>query len=192
MDKFSEFVFRTRGLYMFLALALSAGMKFYSGGTTPLLLFVVGLTIAIIVQAFRMYAASYLWGKQAVTEIGADFLCTSGPYAYVRNPLYLGNFLIGIGLCMAISEWYAYALFISSYVFVYSIVIPYEGKFLQKRFGDLYTQYKDHTGRLIPKLDSYKGIVKVIPNYKAGILGEIHVPIVLAIISTALYLMFVR
>jgi len=191
-DKFSAFVFRTRGLYMFIALAVSMVIKLYLGGTTTLPFFIVGLIIMGVVQAFRMYAASYLWGRQAVTKVEADFLCTVGPYAHIRNPLYIGNFLIGIGLCVAIDEWYAYALFIFSYVFVYSIVIPYEERFLQEKFGDVYVEYKAHTGRLMPRLKGHRGGMKVIPNYKAGVWGEIHVPIFLAVISLIIYSLFVR
>jgi len=191
-DKFSAFVFRTRGLYMFVALAVSIVIKFYLGGTTSLPLFIVGLVIMAAVQAFRMYVASFLWGRQAVAKVEADFLCTAGPYAHVRNPLYLGNFLIGLGLCIAINEWYAYALFIVSYVFVYSIVIPYEERFLQEKFGDVYVEYKARTGRLMPRLEGHKGDSKVIPNYRAGVLGEIHVPIILAVISFSIYSLFVR
>jgi len=191
-SRVSEFVFRTRGLYMFMALAISIVIKFYLGGTTTLPFFLAGLIIMATVQAFRMYAASYLWGRQAITKIEADFLCTAGPYKHMRNPLYLGNFLIGLGLCIAVNEWYAYALFVVSYVFVYSIVIPYEERFLQEKFGDVYTGYKDHTGRLLPRLKGYKNGEKVIPNFKAGILGEIHVPVFLAVISLGIYLLFVR
>jgi len=191
-NKFSAFVFRTRGLYMFIALAVSMVIKFYLGGTASLPFFIVGVVIMAVVQAFRMYAASFLWGRQAVAKVEADFLCTAGPYAYFRNPLYLGNFLIGIGLCITINEWYAYAFFFVSYVFVYSIVIPYEERFLQERFGDIYVKYKADTGRFIPRLKGYKNGRKVIPNYKAGVLGEIHVPIFLAIMSLSIYLIFVR
>jgi len=191
-DRFSAFVFRTRGLYMFIALAVSMVIKFHLGGTTDLPSFIVGVTTMAMVQAFRMYAASFLWGRQAVAEVEADFLCTSGPYAHMRNPLYLGNFLIGLGLCIAINEWYSYALFIVSYAFVYSIVIPYEERFLQERFGDVYFEYKAQTGRLIPRPKGYESGKRVIPNYKAGVLGEIHVPIFLATISLIIYLLFVR
>jgi len=177
---------------MFLALAVSMIIKLNFGGTTTFPFFIVGLIIAAVAQAFRTYAAGYLWGKQAVGKIEADFLCTTGPYAHMRNPLYLGNFLIGIGLCIAINEWHAYALFIISYVFVYSIVIPHEESFLQKKFEDVYAEYKAHTGRLMPRLKGYEGGEKVTPNYKAGILGEIHVPFVLVIIFLSIYLSFVR
>lgn len=188
----AAFVYRTRGLYMFIALAVSIVVKFYLGGTTSLPAFVTGLLIMVMIQALKVYAASYLWGRQAVAKPEADFLCTVGPYKYVRNPLYLGNLLIGMGMCIAINEWYAYALFVVSYAIVYSIVIPYEERFLHDRFGDVYAEYEARTGRLIPRLKGYQGGRKVIPNYRAGILGEIHVPIFLAVISLTIFLSFVR
>ncbi len=177
---------------MFIALTGSMVMKSYLGGTTTFPAFVTGLLIMATVQAFRVYATSYLWGRQAVAKPEADFFFTVGPYKYVRNPLYLGNLLIGMGMCIAINEWYAYALFVVSYAIVYSIVIPHEGRFLQDRFGDVYAEYKARTGRLIPRLKGYEGGRKVIPNYRAGVLGEIYVPIFLAVISLTIFLSFVR
>lgn len=191
-NKFSAFVFRTRGLYMFIALIVSMVLKFYLNGTTSLTFFIIGLIIMVIAQIFRMYAASHIWGRQTVSKLEADFLCTSGPYAYIRNPFYLCNFLIGIGLLIAINEWYAYALFIISYIFVYSIVISYEERFLQEKFGDVYAEYKAHTRSLIPRLKGYKGDMKVIPNYKVGILSEIHSPVILSIFFLFIYLLFIR
>ncbi len=177
---------------MLVAISISMAIKFYSGGITTLPFFIAGVILAAITQMFRVYVASYLWGRQAVTEPEAEFLTTVGPYAYVRNPMYLGNFLIGLALCLAIGEWYAYAFFILSYIFVYSLVIPYEEEYLQNRFGKYYMEYKAHTGRLVPRLNVYKNGSKVIPDYKAGILGEIHVPIFLAVFFILIYILFVR
>jgi len=103
-NRFAEVVFRTRGLYMFIALVVSMVIKLQLGGTTTLSFLIIGMAIMVTVQAFRMYVASFLWGRQAVSKVEADFLCTSGPYAHVRNPLYLGNYLIGLSLCIAINE----------------------------------------------------------------------------------------
>jgi len=75
---------------------------------------------------------------------------------------------------------------------VYSLVIPYEERSLQEKFGEVYEEYKAHTGRLLPRLKGYKGDTKVLPNYKAGVLGEIHVPIILAMISLSIYILFVK
>lgn len=181
-DRFAPFVFRTRGVYMLIALIASILLKARAHGTTPSALLVTSIVITALVQFFRVYAASYLWGRQAVMKPQADFFCTSGPYAYLRNPMYLGNFFIGIALCIAINELYAYVLFIVSYIFVYSIVIPYEERFLQRKFENSYTVYKSHTGRLLPRLKAYQGNTRVIPDFKAGFMGEVHVPLLLAII----------
>ncbi len=191
-DKLSPFIFRTRGLYILLSLAVSIVFKYQAHQTTTQSLFVIGLIIAFASQAFRMYAASFLWGRQAVMDVGADFLCVSGPYAYMRNPLYLGNLLIGIGASIALNEWYAYLLFVLSWAFVYSIVIPYEESFLQERFGNAYQEYRAHTWRVKPKLRPYKSNAQIIPDYRAGILGEIHAPVVLALVFAVIYILFVR
>lgn len=190
-EKLQKFVFRTRGIWMLVAISVAVGIKIANGGKTPLSVFIAGLIIIATAQMFRVYAASHLWGRQAVTRPEADFLCTCGPYAYLRHPFYLGNFFIGIGLCIVINEWYAYILFIFSYVFVYSIVIPYEEKYLVKKFGKRYLEYKFKTGRFVPKLKGYKSDAKVVPNYKAGIMGEIHVPIILVLILWIIYKLFV-
>ncbi len=136
--------------------------------------------------------AAYLWGRQAVTTVGTEFLCTSGPYAHLRNPFYLGNFLIGIGICLMIDEWYAYVLFAASYAFVYSMVIPYEEHFLEEKFGKAYADYQAATPRLFPRLTAYRGGGNTIPNYRAGILGELHVPIFLVIVVSIAYVLFAR
>lgn len=190
-NKLSEFIFKTRGVYMFIAIAISATIKFYQGEKTPLSVFIAGLIIIVIAQIFRFYAASYLWGRQAVSKPEADFLCTSGPYAHLRHPFYLGNLFIGIGLCLTINEWYAYILFLISYIFVYSVIMPYEEKFLENKFGERYLKYESQTKRFMPKLKGYKNDIRTVPNYKAGIMGEIHVPVILAAILWAIYRLFV-
>lgn len=190
-DTLARFIFYTRGIYILLALVISMVLKYQMHHTTTLPLFVAGLIIAFASQAFRMYAASFLWGRQAVTKVGADFLCASGPYAYTRNPLYLGNLFVGIGASLAMNEWYAYVLFGLSWIFVYSFVIPLEEKFLQQKFGNAYREYAAHTGRVKPKLQPYRNGVPIAPDYRAGILGEIHAPIVLVILFAIIYVLFV-
>ena len=53
---------------------------------------------------FRMHTVIYLLGKHRTTKIEADFLCTSGPFAYIRNPLSLGNFIIGLALSISFKK----------------------------------------------------------------------------------------
>lgn len=190
-QSWAPFVYRTRGLYFFLPLVASIIIKALSRGTTPLPLFVLGVAIAVVGQAFRMYSASWLWGRQVVTSPEAEFLCTSGPYAYVRNPLYLGNLIIGIGLCLTIGEWYAYLLFLASFGLVYAVVIPYEEEFLRKKFGAVYAAYVAATARLLPGRKPYKGPTSICPSLRAGILSEIHIALILGTLEVVVYKLLV-
>ncbi|MFH0848847.1 MAG: hypothetical protein V1857_05045 [archaeon] len=52
--------------------------------------------------------------------------------------------------------------------------------------------FKVHTGRLVPRLPGYEIGTTVIPNNKAVVPGEIHVPIFLAVISAVIYLLIVK
>ena len=191
MKKISMFIFRTRGLYMLIALGIAIAIKQYFNQTTPFVYFLIGAAVVVTAQTFRFWAAAYLWGRHAVLEAGADFLCTSGPYAYIRNPLYLGNLFIGVGFCIMINEWYAYLLFLISYALVYQVVIPYEEEFLEEKFKENYVKYKNQTHRLMPSFKPYRENAETMPDWKAGIMGEIHAPFMLAVISLIIYVLFV-
>jgi len=191
-NRIPVFVFKNRRFAPIAAFMVPMVLKFYLRGSTTLLLFIVGLIIVVLGMAFRICSAGYLLGRHTVTEVQSDFLCTSGPFAYIRNPLYLGNFVVGIGLCISLNEWYAYTIFIIEYACLYSIIIPYEGRFLQERFGNAYLEYKAHTGTFLPRLKGYKGGKKLHPDYKLGFASEIRYLIILVTAFIIIYLLFVR
>lgn len=191
-NAFSEFIFKTRRYYRISALVIAAGLKFYLDGETSLPIFVAGLVIVVIGQSLRTYSAGHLLGRHIVTEIEADFLCTSGPYAFIRNPLYLGNLLVGIGICITLNEWYVYMILVIKYILMYMIIIPYEERFLQEKFGKIYSEYKVNTGSFFPKSKGYKGALEKEPDYKAGFLSEATLNIFLLAVFVFFYLMFVK
>ena len=183
-------IFYIRGVIWYLILVGAIILKYIEGGTTPLHLFVLGSIIVISTEIFRIYCAGYLRGKQPVTRAQAEFLCQSGPFAYLRNPLYAANMIRGIGVCIAINEWYAYALFLVINVWVFSVIIPHEEQFLEEKFGDIYRDYKAATRRFIPRLTAYRGNTRVIPCYRASILSELHTIALLAVLLAFIYTAF--
>jgi protein-S-isoprenylcysteine O-methyltransferase Ste14 len=191
-DKIAAVVFKHRRFVTITIFVIPMLLKLYLRGTTSLLSLLAGIIIVAIGMAFRGYSAGHLWGKHTVTEIESDFLRTSGPFAYIRNPLYVGNFVVGIGLCVALNEWYAYVIFVTGYVFLYSIVIPYEESFLEQEFGEAYLEYKKHTNRFLPRFRSYKGGTKIAPNYKLGLASEKYYILILAIAFILFYFLFVE
>jgi hypothetical protein len=83
-----------------------------------------------------------------------EALATSGPYAYTRNPLYLGSLLIGVGFAIAArSGWIAPAL-IAMFFAIYVPVIRGEEKFLREKFRE-FEEYARNVPRMFPRLMPY-------------------------------------
>jgi protein-S-isoprenylcysteine O-methyltransferase Ste14 len=80
-----------------------------------------------------------------------EALATSGPYAYTRNPLYLGSLLIGIGFAVAARSWWVGVLLVVMFFAIYLPVIRDEENFLRQRFPE-FDEYARHVPRMLPRL----------------------------------------
>lgn len=110
---------------------------------------VPSLLIVALGQFIRFWASGCIV-KYRGEKVGAEQLVTWGPYSFVRNPLYVGNGLIGLGWSILAGPWVV-ALFLFSFFLIYGIwIVPYEESFLEEKFGAAYTDYKKTTGRFIP------------------------------------------
>lgn len=79
-------------------------------------------------------------------------LVTNGIYNYVRHPMYLGFFLLAIGLFLSSANWLLGLATLGFSTFMYNRRIDDEEKMMIDTFGDQYQQYMKRTGRLLPKL----------------------------------------
>jgi len=80
-----------------------------------------------------------------------EALATSGPYAYTRNPLYLGSLLIGIGFAIAARNWWIGVLLVVMFVAIYLPVIRSEEAFLRERFPE-FEEYAKRVPRMLPRI----------------------------------------
>ena len=80
-----------------------------------------------------------------------EALTTSGPYAYTRNPLYVGSLLIGIGFAVAARNWWIGAVLVVMFVAIYLPVIRGEENFLREKFSD-FDEYARRVPRMLPRL----------------------------------------
>jgi protein-S-isoprenylcysteine O-methyltransferase Ste14 len=190
-EKATSTIFYIRGVIWYLILIGCILGKYLAGGTTSVGLFVTGTTIVLIMEIFRIYTAGYLHGKHPVTRVQADFLCTSGPFGYLRNPLYVANMLRGIGICIAVNTWYAFVFFIAINSLVFAIIIPHEERFLEEKFGDIYRQYKAATRRFLPRLKAFETNNRVLPSFRSSIRGELPTLILLLVLMAAIFLLIV-
>jgi protein-S-isoprenylcysteine O-methyltransferase Ste14 len=78
-----------------------------------------------------------------------EALATSGPYAYTRNPLYLGSLLMGLGFALAARSWWVGILLVVMFYAIYIPVIRGEEKFLQRKFPE-FENYARRVPRMFP------------------------------------------
>jgi protein-S-isoprenylcysteine O-methyltransferase Ste14 len=97
-----------------------------------------------------------LRGWSAGTIRKGETLTTSGPYAFLRNPLYVGSFLIGAGLAAAGGSWLWLILFLGFFVVVYGPTISAEAERLTEQFGQRYVDYAARVPAFIPRLTPYR------------------------------------
>ena len=79
-----------------------------------------------------------------------EALATTGPYAYTRNPLYLGSLLIGIGFAVAARSWWVSAVLVVMFFAIYVPVIRGEEKFLRDKFPE-FDEYAQRVPRMLPR-----------------------------------------
>lgn len=153
--RFRRFIFSTRGLYLVLAQAVILYLKQRAGSGVSLPVYLSLLVVVIVAQIFRTWAAGFVGTAARGRETHAEVLLTAGPYAHVRNPMYLGNLIITTALAMMSGLWYAPLIAWASYAFVYGNVIPYEETYLRGQFGEEYEKYCQAVPRLLPTLRGY-------------------------------------
>ena len=78
-------------------------------------------------------------------------LAVSGPYAFTRNPLYLGSFLIGAGAVVAGGRPWLGLVFLGYFAWVYGSTMARETGELEARFGDDYRRYRRSVPALVPR-----------------------------------------
>jgi protein-S-isoprenylcysteine O-methyltransferase Ste14 len=79
-----------------------------------------------------------------------EALATSGPYAYTRNPLYLGSLLIGLGFAVAARSWWVGLVLVAMFFAIYIPVIRDEETFLRRTFPE-FEEYARRVPRLLPR-----------------------------------------
>ena len=81
-------------------------------------------------------------------------LTTSGPYAYTRNPLYLGSLMMAAGFAVAAGSWWIVAMMVVMFALIYVPVIAGEEGYLRQTFPE-YADYARHVPRMFPRLTPY-------------------------------------
>lgn len=113
---------------------------------------VIGGTVAVCGLLVRAWASGHIHKN--------DTLAVSGPYAYSRNPLYLGTFILGVGFSIAAAGgWLLFGvlggLFAALFLGIYLPVMRVEALTLAELFGEDYKRYAAAVPLLFPRLMPY-------------------------------------
>jgi len=103
----------------------------------------VGLPISVMGLALRAWAAGHLEKNRTLAE--------SGPYAYVRNPLYIGTLAVASGFVIASRQWVLAILFAAVFLLIYLPVVELEEQHLRSLFPE-YADYAKRVPRLWPRV----------------------------------------
>jgi protein-S-isoprenylcysteine O-methyltransferase Ste14 len=119
----------------------------------------IGLIIAFSGEAIRIWGVSWAGSETRTTgEVGGSFLVISGPFAHVRNPLYVGNILMytGLGIMSFALFPYLQILGLVFFYFQYKLIVQQEELYLEKTYGKDYENYRQSVPSFFPKLKAYK------------------------------------
>lgn len=117
---------------------------------------VIGVLCIAAGEFIRIWAVGYAGASTRARTLGAARdLVTTGPYGYVRNPLYLGNFLLSLGVCLVANVYWLIAVLIIGYFFQYLPIIAVEESYLIESCGPVYQAYRDRVPRFIPRFRPY-------------------------------------
>jgi protein-S-isoprenylcysteine O-methyltransferase Ste14 len=137
------------------------------------LVFAAAALIAVLASAIRTWGTAYLRPEVVVSmRLQTSRLVADGPYRFVRNPLYLGNIMIAFAMGLMASCLGLAVLVIGNTIFVYRLMLREEAE-LEAIRGDTYRAYCAAVPRLIPAPYPRVSAGGGVPDFWAGLLGEL-------------------
>ncbi|MCZ6689172.1 MAG: isoprenylcysteine carboxylmethyltransferase family protein [Planctomycetota bacterium] len=116
-----------------------------------------GVGVAAVGEALRIWALRHAGPKtRSHRKIRVDDLVVTGPYSLIRNPLYIGNFVISVGVCIASGQPLLIFPLVVVFGIQYSLIIRAEEEFLEQAIGEAYRKYRESVPRLIPHFHGYR------------------------------------
>ncbi len=154
-DDIRALVFKNRGALLAIPAVLLAAF-----GKPSAFSIAVGLPLALGGELLRCWAVGYSGVTTRDDRVIAPRLVTAGPYAYVRNPLYVGNFLTAAGFAIAFTGGVSagkrlrlIGASLGTMAAVYATIVPHEEQYLHSQFGEAFERYCSSVPQIVPSLE---------------------------------------
>lgn len=157
MISFGNFFFKWRDyLFPVVFLVLAAAVKPFAVPGEPICdhaVDAIGLAVAIGGQALRAAVIGFAYIKRGGKnkQVYADNLVIEGFFAHSRNPLYVGNLMVLIGLILIHGGPVFVVVGSAFYLFAYRCIVAAEENFLRGKFGAQYDEYVARVPRFLPR-----------------------------------------
>ncbi len=163
-----EWIFKHRG---YLPVLPCLVIIFFSNPSQRAM--VASLFLVAFGETIRLLSVAYIGGRTRNDRTNAEKLVTNGPYSIVRNPIYVGNFFIGLGYIFLFNVWmpYIFLIYIPLFLVEYGIIMNVEENFLLSKFESNYRRYKQNVPSVLPLFKRYNG-EKVTPNFVRALKSE--------------------
>jgi protein-S-isoprenylcysteine O-methyltransferase Ste14 len=128
----------------------------------------IGIPLVALALWLAHFDRRYLWASVMLVAVGEGLriwaaghlrkdqsLATGGPYRWIRNPLYLGSFLIALGFCLIGGSIWIWIIVTAYFLLCYLPVIRYEENVLAEKFPNDYQKYKNEVPGLYPGFKPY-------------------------------------
>ena len=163
-EREGNWLFRWRSYLPLILLALvliEMGVFTYLGNSTTLdvvweVFCLLVSSVGLVVRAFTVgYTPRGTSGRNTSGQM-AEVLNTTGIYSIVRHPLYLGNFIMMLGLSLFPHQWWLTVIFVLSFWLYYERIMYAEEGFLRAKFGDQFVAWAEKTPPFIPNLKLWR------------------------------------
>jgi len=134
-----------------------------------LLISLFGLIVRVMTIG---YAATHTSGRNTSRQVAHD-LNTTGMYSVVRNPLYLGNFLMVLGVMLFLRVWWIPIIYALLFALYYERIIFAEEMFLRDKFGARYLDWASKTPAFVPRFSAWRG-AQLSFNWRKVLRHEYH------------------
>lgn len=170
LKKQGDFLFKHRSYLPLVLLVVGLGVKIYqekfvAESILSEVLESISFTVGLMGLGIRIFTVGYTpkntSGRNTKEGQIADTLNTTGMYSIIRNPLYLGNYLMWVSVVIFTGNIGFVLLFSLVFWIYYERIVYAEESFLREKFGKTYLDWASHTPAFIPKHVSY-----VKPNIK--------------------------
>jgi len=121
-------------------------------GRGPVALVAVGVGLVALGEAIRLWSVRHIGAISRTRSDRLGPLIASGPFALVRNPLYLGNVALWVGFAVSARLPWLAPIFAAILAFEYHAIVRWEERVLEERLGERYRAYVAHVPRWIPRM----------------------------------------